>query len=286
MAALSSPFVVSRPPAGVAPKPLTVVLLGWAGSRHRHLAKYAGLLNNSGYCTLAAICPQSAIFSPTVGATRRFATALLERLCTASARDSSIIIDGSSSGDGRPHAGGSSAGAAASLPQRFAVYAFSNGGCFPLEQMDHLIRSDPRFASLADRAAGVVFDSAPCYLHALVGARALGEGRGPLLRALAFLLFLLVVAIMRVLSPGRPQAYWRNMVDLSIGGGKELYLYSTDDPLCDPVKLDALIEERRRRGHAVSARRWERSQHVGHLLCHPKEYIRLLRGFLDGLCAQ
>jgi hypothetical protein len=69
-------------------------------------------------------------------------------------------------------------------------------------------------------------------------------------------------------------------------GSKTLYLYSADDPLCDAAKLDALVASRRQAGADVAATRWERSQHVGHLVKHYKEYSSALLGFLQSLPAQ
>lgn len=60
-----------------------------------------------------------------------------------------------------------------------------------------------------------------------------------------------------------------------------LYLYSADDPLCLVDRLDALLAARRADGVDVAAVRWETSRHVGHLLCHPREYKAALLGFLQ-----
>lgn len=62
-----------------------------------------------------------------------------------------------------------------------------------------------------------------------------------------------------------------------------LYLYSADDPLCLVDKLDALVAARRAAGADVEAVRWEASQHVGHLMRHPRRYRQALLRFLAGL---
>jgi len=78
-------------------------------------------------------------------------------------------------------------------------------------------------------------------------------------------------------------------------GSKSLYLYGGDDPLCDAAKLDELIASRRHQAGSsqagsadvaaadVAAVRWQRSQHVAHLLQHPKEYKAALFGFLESI---
>lgn len=73
-----------------------------------------------------------------------------------------------------------------------------------LEQVDLLVRQDPRYRQLGGRTAGVVFDSAPCFMAWGVGAAALGHGLAWPLRALAALLFLAVSLLM----PHRPAQFW------------------------------------------------------------------------------
>ncbi len=72
------------------------------------------------------------------------------------------------------------------------------------------------------------------------------------------------------------------MRQLSLGR-RSLYLFSDDDPLCLPDKLEQLIADRKAAGADVQEVRWKRSQHVGHLLKHYKEYTAALFGFLASL---
>ena len=52
-------------------------------------------------------------------------------------------------------------------------------------------------------------------------------------------------------------------------------------------KLAELIAARRQKGSCaeVVARRWEVSEHVGHMRKHPEEYRKALLGFLKGRAA-
>ena len=154
--------------------------------------------------------------------------------------------------------------------------------------MDHLVRTDPRYSHLRPLIAGLVLDSCPCYMHARVGARAIGEGRALPLRLLLALAFYAMVVITFLLSGNRTAAYWcacrpgacagflapavsrgqggmpprapappccparRNMESQGLAP-RELYLYSADDHLCDAAKLDALIAARRAAGRDVHA---------------------------------
>lgn len=64
-----------------------------------------------------------------------------------------------------------------------------------VEQIDQLVRDDPKYRPLASRIAGLAFDSAPCYMSLRVGATAIGHGMPLPLRILAALLFFLSVRL-------------------------------------------------------------------------------------------
>jgi predicted alpha/beta-fold hydrolase len=77
------------------------------------------------------------------------------------------------------------------------------------------------------------------------------------------------------------------MKQLRMGGGRCLYLYSADDPLCDGAKLDELVAARQQQcGPAVAAKKWQHSKHVGHLLCHTEEYTHEVLQFLRSITQQ
>lgn len=186
-------------------------------------------------------------------------------------------------------------------------YVFSNGGGFILEQIDSLLTKNnlnteetltPLLTSNKDSSrgfgvfnvAGVIFDSAPCYMHFHVGARALGEGKSLPLKMILALVFTISMCFGFLLHPFWPQRYWKHMTHLSSNLGKaSLYLYSEDDPLCDYALLKKLIEARQVMAAAgdgstiVKAHCWKESKHVGHLRCHPKEYKRCVFDFIEAI---
>jgi Eukaryotic protein of unknown function (DUF829) len=175
-------------------------------------------------------------------------------------------------------------------------YVFSNGGGFILEQIDFLLTAKNKKNNLMPlsrqesswfNVAGVIFDSAPCYMHFHIGARALGEGKSFPLKFILAIIFAFSMLVGFVLHPFWPQRYWKHMTNLSPNLGKAtLYLYSEDDPLCDYSLLKNLIETRQAAAEGdgskvVKAHCWKSSQHVGHLRCHPKEYKCLVFDFIE-----
>uniref|UniRef100_A0A383WCI3 Transmembrane protein 53 n=1 Tax=Tetradesmus obliquus TaxID=3088 RepID=A0A383WCI3_TETOB len=233
-----------------------VVLLGWYGASDKHLAKYSRLLAGHGYGSVRGTMSGAAIFLPLMWPRVAFATALLE------------LLDGLGE------------------EQQLVFYVFSNGGAFPLEQVDALLQQQ-RFSHLSSRIAGVIFDSAPCYMHPTTGAEAIGIGCNLPVRVLAWLLFYALVLLGCFVAPLRPWQYWRSMRQLRMAGGRCLYLYSADDPLCDAAKLDELVAARKQQyGAAVAAKKWQHSKHVGHLLCHADEYTKEVLQFLSSVSQQ
>ena len=185
-----------------------VVVLGWLGAQDKHLKKYSDLLEEAGFATGRSIAPKSVLFG-TRASQRTYALQVL----------SATLAD-----------------SAPALP--IAFYIFSNGGAFVYRAMLSWLVSDPAFADVRARHRATCFDSAPCYLHPDLGARALSENvRSPVGKALIRCLF----SLFAIVSSGFGSVdlageYWRELRDDPLQA-PTLYLYSEDDPLCDPQKL-------------------------------------------------
>ena len=82
------------------------------------------------------------------------------------------------------------------------------GGAFVLEQLQGLLQHDKQYQQYSSRVAGVVYDSAPCYMHLTAGATAIGHGRSLLVRMAAAALFFLSAALMSLVAPLRPRRFW------------------------------------------------------------------------------
>jgi hypothetical protein len=67
-------------------------------------------------------------------------------------------------------------------------------------------------------------------------------------------------------------------------GKPMLFMFSDDDPLCDPIKLEELIKEKIKRGQKLRAIKFDSpSEHCGHFKKHTGQYAHILRSFLNGL---
>ena len=203
-----------------------VVVLGWFGAQDKHLKKYSDLLEAAGFDTGRCIAPTSVIFG-TRASQRTYALQVLSATLTDSAP---------------------------ALP--IAFYLFSNGGAFVYRAMLPLLVSDPAFVEVRARHRATCFDSAPCYMHLDAGARALSEHvRNPVGKALIRCLFSCVAIVSSGFGSTDPAGeYWRDLRDDPLQA-PTLYLFSEDDPLCDPQKLAATWRTRPVR-QAIAAHGW------------------------------
>jgi pimeloyl-ACP methyl ester carboxylesterase len=243
-------------PVGVRPDAPLVLLLGWAGATDRALSKYADILGTWGYPSVRSVQPTHYLFSPIDWPRRQWTLAMLRLL-----RSQGL-----------------------SPPRPIIIYSFSNGGGFVVEQLHLLAETDPdHFGWLRSFAIGYIYDSSPCYMHPHMGPRVIAANQPPgLRREMTTTTLMAMTKLTPLFQADRPNAYWNRM--LSAGWDRpSLFLFSSDDPLCDAERLQSLIEEKQRRGQSVRWRRWEESQHCAHLKRHKDEYLECLKSFLDDL---
>lgn len=239
----------------------TAILLGWLGAKHKNLAKYSSIYEEMGYNIVQVVAPPSVIFALKPRSTAVFVLSLL-RIIAA---------------DDRLNKGG------------VVFMMFSNGGaiCAPYlsrifagEYRD-IIKADdePVVKTIKDSMAAVVFDSSPCFMHVMHGARAINEGLHVpegLLRWLVCLLFAALVYLQTIFVINLPKFFW-NGVRSADFLCPEQYLYSAKDHLLDVDQLEALIEERRQRGREVRAFRVEDAEHVMILRTYREKYTEKIR---------
>lgn len=241
-------------------KPPTAVLLGWIGSRPKHVAKYTQLYEAMGYNTVQTTAPFSVVFPVAPRTTAKFVLSLLR-----------VLV-----GDDRLTSGG------------IMFHKFSNGGavCAPhLSRFFHglypdLIKPDDEIVvkAIKDAIAGVIFDSAPVYLKPGLGGRAISEGLGiqpGLVSAIITFIFTLLCLIQRFLVVNLARHFWDGLRDARYMC-PELYIYSHEDHLLDVPSLEDLIIYRKR-NHDVHVWHVLDAEHVKILRKYPEEYLRTVQ---------
>lgn len=265
-----------------------VLVLGFGGAQPRHVAKYAELYNRRGCHAVSGTASNYQTFvhgaSASGGGTREFA---LEAMTTVAGVVRGRDGPGGGEGPGRR--------------PPIIVHCLSNGGAFVLRRIGDLLLERGRpgedggedGADLDLFASGLrdgcqVFDSAPCHLDP-ASARAVVRnllGPSPLATPASLAAWLLASAAGSLArAAGRPppgQGWWDALVREDGPCGRQAFVYSPGDEVCDHVKLEEFVEARRRRGvDVVATRRIEGSRHVEHLRLHPGVYS----GFVDEVLA-
>ncbi|KAK9869091.1 hypothetical protein WJX84_010096 [Apatococcus fuscideae] len=214
------------------PQSSLVVILGWAYAQDKHVKKYAELLRSLGYSSLRFTCPATDVMSVFERPRIAWAKGLLKEL---------------QSDHLAPH-------------RKLIFYSFSNGGMLIYHQMIKLMQTDARFRGVQEAFCGSVFDSAPSYMHIFAGAEAFTAGMSGLQGLSVKLAYYMVVILAVLLSPligFQPVVFWNTCREMRTDK-PELYLYSTDEPLCDHQKLESLIAYRTKQEHDVTRASWHR----------------------------
>ena len=245
----------------------TVVLFGWFGAKLKHVGKYAQRWEALGCSTVCCVASTSVVFSLNHRNVPRFLLSVLS-IVAADRR----LLDGG-----------------------IIMQFFSNGGavCAPVlsalfaGKMRDLVPSDAErtVKAIQSSLAAVVFDSAPCYMHEHMGADAfmlgLGVTPGTWLASIIRAVYMFWTWLQHAWYGDLATRFWLGVRDADYGC-PELYMYSTDDPLTDAARIEALIIERRAScKHAIYEMKVESASHVKIMLRYPDEYKCQLEGVLD-----
>ncbi|XP_064795459.1 uncharacterized protein LOC135515702 isoform X3 [Oncorhynchus masou masou] len=161
------------------------------------------------------------------------------------------------------------------------VHAFSIGGYTFTQLLSQIVREPHKYPGLAQRVVGHVYDS---MVVGSLGHMAKGLGKTlfpriePLVRYTALLYFWLFKSQTVYYYDESVQVFYNSPVT-----APALFFFCENDPLCDPVAMEAILDFWRKRGVAVETRKWKESVHAAHLRCHPEEYLSTLETFFHSL---
>ena len=283
-----------------------VVLFGWSGARDAHLRSYAKAYASKGYRTLRGTSHQWYVVVPhgfSLGerslpilcrdfllnpprlrsfALEAFAVANVCALlsCATWLRLRCLHICPYSQ-EITPH-------------NDFIIHGFSNGGAFLLAEHLRSWSKGERTTLDAARVAGLVFDSAPAYLHANAGGKAMTASMPPsALRTAAAAAVTVLSTVWGALVGERgPEGYWSLMggfTPLQRRDGSvcpELYVYSEDDAITRFHDLQQLVHGRATAGGSrVLEAVFKHSPHVSHLKTAPATYAAICDAFISHVAA-
>ncbi|XP_045893486.1 transmembrane protein 53 isoform X1 [Micropterus dolomieu] len=161
------------------------------------------------------------------------------------------------------------------------VHAFSIGGYTFAQLLVHVSQDTQKYQALTQRIKGQVYDSL------VVGSLetmsvGLGKTIFPRWEILVKEVSLLYFGMFR----RQTVDYFNRGIDTFKNTpvtAPALFFYCENDLLSDPRATEELIDQWRKRGIDITAKKWEDSTHAGHLKRHQQEYLTTLHTFLNSL---
>uniref|UniRef100_J3MHV9 Uncharacterized protein n=2 Tax=Oryza brachyantha TaxID=4533 RepID=J3MHV9_ORYBR len=263
-----------------------VVLLGWLGSRQKHLKRYADWYTSIGFHAVTFTLPMSDIVSYNAGGKAEKNVEMLAQ----------HLADWVSEEDGK----------------KIVFHTFSNTGwlCYGVI-LENLQRQDP---SAVDKIKGCVVDSAPVAVpdsqvwasgfsaaimkkHS-IAAKGLGSNNArpdvlvvesnkdhpkPAVTEAILLSALekLFDVVLNYPTINRRLSGVMELLSLKQPKCPQLYIYSSADRVIPAKSVESFVESQRRAGHEVRACDFVSSPHVDHYRSNPELYTSQLTNFLE-----
>ncbi|XP_028667097.1 transmembrane protein 53 [Erpetoichthys calabaricus] len=237
-----------------------VILLGWAGCKDKHLAKYSSLYNKQGCIAIRYTAPSKAVFLYEPFGSKQLlsiAGKLLDLLLDYEVQENPLLF-----------------------------HVFSNGGFMLYRYIAQLLHSDPQFKNL--KVVGTVVDSAPGNQNVVGSVRALNATLGTnthlVIRYLALAIFTCMVFMLRVLLYSITKHIHENHFDAMLkepSNWPHLYLYSKADRVIDHRDVERMVKARQQQGFPIKSVDFVTSEHVSHLRMFPELYSKHCIAFLD-----
>lgn len=233
------------------------VLVGWAASRTKSLAKYSDIYTSRGIPVVCVGTSIFDIFSTRLGLVR--AETVLSSVCSVTDRQSILL------------------------------HIFSGGGTvlWPWLVKDstrHAFFSSLQCNRRTKQWAGFVFDSGPCDFttsSGLAAARTNYEaGRHNLLQYSSSVAAGLTVDMV---IGHQKRVEIRSALKSVALDAPQLYLYSKSDPVCPAPWIEKVAEKQAGLGRSVTQHSWQDTPHVSHFRVDPEGYTQAVHKFLDGL---
>ena len=262
-------------PQSAPPKAL-VILLGWFGSTHKPLKKYAEIYLERD-CAVLTSCPP---LLATMFASDKYLKPHTLRV----AKEAANFVREIESSAGFAQSG-------KEIP--IIVHYFSNGGAFIVNHLEDFVTEAKQeflidltcdqmidVLTLSDRLytqGYEVADSAPVYPRVSSLRNAIAEVFPNFLLSLFFQIIVTMIFYISILfhvvqGKGKPtDVFWNRMLthDLCC---RQAFLYSGDDNITDAIKLEELARRRSSAGIEVSVSKFRASKHVCHFKKYPDEY--------------
>ncbi|XP_072275375.1 transmembrane protein 53 [Pyxicephalus adspersus] len=228
-----------------------VILLGWAGCKEQHLAKYSSFYHKQGCIVISHTAAWRTIFfaeSFGLGYLREEARKVLNLLFDYEIEVNTVFF-----------------------------HVFSNGGFMLYRYMAELLHSEPQMRKL--HVVGTTFDSGPGNRNVYGSVQALNTilrpSTGWPLRFLLLGAFAILVFTLRIVLYPMTRFFHENHYDAMKRDPSlwpQLYLYSRADRIIAYKDVEAMVSARRQRHLPTQSLDFDKSEHVSHYRRYPEKY--------------
>eukprot|EP01025_Chloroclados_australasicus_P061221 TRINITY_DN8014_c0_g1_i3.p1 TRINITY_DN8014_c0_g1~~TRINITY_DN8014_c0_g1_i3.p1 ORF type:complete len:257 (-),score=30.81 TRINITY_DN8014_c0_g1_i3:268-1038(-) len=161
--------------------------------------------------------------------------------------------------------------------RKIVLMAFSNNGAVLIEKYNKLLL-DKKYEKVSKNMVGIVYDSAPAYMHLEKGAEAIRKATPSFILGWMISICFYIAAFF---ISWRPAQFWKN-INEPLPNMPYLFLYCKNDELVDVNKLEEVVSNFSKQNRVV-VKGWDESKHCAHLVYHKEEYTNSLNNFLDSL---
>lgn len=243
------------PEDGVPIRPRTLALLvGWAESRQRAVAKFASLYTKQGIPCLTVASRIWTMWFTSLG--NKLTNQLIASLDSATPPDEA--------------------------PIDLVLHIFSGGGSIVYPKLVEDFKEPSGILRTKVRPKCVIFDSGPSKFSqesGIAAARLVYKQGG--FNFPMYVASLVVGSTTDFFIGSRKRSELTSALESPLLDVPQLYLYSKADSVCRSRWVEQVMEEQRRRGREVESYQWEDSEHVRHFIQYPEQYEKLLSEYLS-----
>ena len=229
------------------------LLVGWAESRQKVMAKFAAIYTRQGIPCLTIAPSIVPVWFTSIG------NKLTSNLLTS--------VD--------------SATPLSEQPMNLVMHLFSAAGTAVFPKLVEDLAKPNGILTTKIQPKCIIYDSGPVvfsYQTGMAAANLVYKQGGfsyPTYVASKF-----VGSMVNVLIGSRKRSELTNALNSPLFDVPQLYLFSKADSVSSSEMAEEIMEKQRRRGRSVESFCWEDSEHVRHLTQHPEQYEKLVVDFL------
>lgn len=225
-------------------KHVNVILFGWFGANHKHVLKYANMINKNGYTVAISLMPVKYLLVSPKKNVARFTLDLFKILETTNM-----------------------------LQEKFVLMSFSNGGSVVLNEAVN-------YDVVREKCVGIIMDSGPAIITQKKTDYVINDvfQNNFIARGVIKLLSRTKFKSQRQYWMENFNKFKTNGCRC-----QELYFGSNGDRIADLEQIRELVDYRRELGVAAKLVEFDNSPHVSHLRTYPKEYEREIILFLEAV---